>query len=84
MGPRGFVREKQMGQVKEGYMMTGESEMELWRWKQKRETERQRQKKTVTGRKRVIVRCKTARFEDGGRAQEPSSTGSLLKLRWAG
>lgn len=53
-------------------MMTGESEMELWRWKQKRETERQRQKKTVTGRKRVIVRCKTARFEDGGRAQEPS------------
>lgn len=46
-----------------------------------RETETE---KDSDWRKRVIARCKTARFEDGGRAQEPSSTGKLLKLRWAG
>lgn len=64
--------------------MTRESEMELWQWKQKRETERQRQNKTVTGRMRAIARCFTPGFEDGGRAHEPSSIGSLLKLRRAG
>ena len=80
MGPRVFVRERQMGQTKEGHRMAGESELETCQWKQKRETERQRQKKTETGRKRAITRCYITGFEYGERAREPSIVGSLLKL----
>lgn len=65
-----------MGQV----MRSGESEMELWQWKQKKERDR----KTVTGRRRDIARCSALGFEDGGRTHEPSSIGSILKLRRAG